>query len=271
MKPTIAGLFVYPVKSCRGIALDAARLTERGIEHDREWMIVDSRGRFLTQREAPRLALVAPTLCEATLEFAAPGMDSLTLALDQSGPARTVEVWRDTLSAIDQGEQAAGWLSAWIGQPVRLVRFDPAVRRRCDPAFAGSSGAHTAFADGYPLLVLSQASLTDLNARMAKPLPVDRFRPNVLLSGIEAYDEDHIDKLDFGAARLTLVKPCTRCRITTTDQATAEVGMEPLATLGLYRHNAALDGVSFGVNAVVEAGAGAMIALGAAATYSFRF
>jgi uncharacterized protein YcbX len=268
---TIAALFVYPVKSCRGVQLSAAQVTERGLAHDREWMIVDATGRFLSQRELPRLALITPALSATTLELTTPGREPLTVPLDRAGTLKAVTVWRDSLSAIDQGDAAAQWLSAWIGRDVRLVRFDPQVRRACSRAWVGDSGAHTGFADAYPLLVLSEASLADLNARLASPLPVNRFRPNIVLSGTEAYDEDHIDEIVAGPVRIKLVKPCTRCQITTTDQATAERASEPLATLATYRMNAALEGVTFGVNAIVTAGAGEALRAGAAADCSLRF
>jgi uncharacterized protein len=271
MNATIASLFVYPVKSCRGIALSTARLTERGIAHDREWMIVDEGGRFITQREVPRLALIVPALSGTALELAAPGLPTLSVSLDTQGSRRDVTIWRDTVRGIDQGDAAAAALSAWIGRPVRLARFDPLVRRFCNPDFAGPGGAHHAFADGYPVLVVSEASLEDLNSRLAAPLPIDRFRPNLLLSGIEAYEEDHIDELTIGSVTLKMVKPCTRCQITTTDQSTAQVGIEPLPTLAGYRYNAALDGVAFGMNAIVTTGAETSIAVGASARCSLNF
>jgi uncharacterized protein YcbX len=271
MNATIASLFVYPVKSCRGIALSTACLTERGIAHDREWLIIDEGGRFITQRDVPRLALIEPALSDTALELAAPGLAFLAIPLDYQGSRRDVTVWRDTLPAIDQGDAAAHALSAWIGRPVRLARFDPSVRRLCNPDFAGPGGAHHSFADGYPILIASEASLADLNSRLATPLLIDRFRPNLLLAGIDAYDEDHIDELTIDGATLKLVKPCTRCQITTTDQSTALVGVEPLPTLAGYRYNAALDGVTFGMNAIVAAGAGTSIAVGAAATFTLDF
>jgi MOSC domain-containing protein len=272
MNATVASLFVYPVKSCRGIALSTALLTERGIAHDREWLIVDADGRFISQREVPRLALIVPVLSDRMLELAAPGL-SVAVPLDQDhkGKRNNVTVWRDTLPAIDQGDDTAAALSAWIGRPVRLVRFDPAARRYCNPDFAGAGGAHHSFADGYPVLVVSDASLAELNRRLATPLPIDRFRPNLLLSGIDAHDEDHIDQLTIGSVTLKLVKPCTRCQITTTDQSTAQVGIEPLPTLAGYRYNTALDGVTFGMNAIVAAGAGAAIGVGAAVNCTLNF
>ena len=271
LSATVASLFVYPVKSCRGIALSAAVLTDRGIAHDREWLIVDEGGRFVTQREVPRLALIVTALSDTALELSAPGRRPVALPLDRGGSRCIVTVWRDTLPAIDQGDDVAALLSAWIGSPLRLARFDPAVRRYCNPDFAGPGGAHHSFADGYPVLVVSEASLSDLNSRLPTPLAIDRFRPNLVLSGIEAYDEDRIDALTIGGATLKLVKPCTRCQITTTDQATAQVGVEPLPTLAGYRYNAALDGVTFGVNAIVEAGAGTSLAVGATVSCALNF
>ncbi len=262
MNATLAGLTVYPVKSCRGIPLATGRMTERGIEHDREWMVVDTAGSFLTQRQVPRMAQIATALSTFALHLSAPGMPALTVPFDAAFGTTQVTVWRDTLWALDQGDAVAAALSGWIGQPVRLVRFDPAVRRDCNPAYAGPDGAHCAFADGYPVLIISEASLADLNSRLPEPLPMNRFRPNIVLSGVEAYDEDHIAELSSGAVALRLVKACARCQITTTDQVTAAVGVEPLQTLATYRHDAKLEGVIFGMNAIVTAGAGASISVG---------
>jgi uncharacterized protein YcbX len=271
MTATIAGLFVYPVKGCRGIALSSARVTERGLEHDREWMVVDTAGRFVTQRSEPRLASIATAISATSLTLTVTGAEPLQLPLDQSGVAGAVTVWRDTVPGIDQGPAAAAWLSARLAGVYRLVRFDPSARRYCNPEYAGASGAHTAFADGYPLLVLSEASLNDLNARFATPLPIDRFRPNLLLSGVDAYDEDYIDRIESGGVTLKMVKPCTRCQVTTIDQRTLERGLEPLRTLAGYRHNALLDGVAFGMNAIVAAGAGATLTRAAPVEHSYRF
>ncbi len=271
MNATIAALFFYPVKSCRGIALSSALITERGIAHDREWLIVDAAGRFITQREVPRLALMQATPSEHALELSAPGLPPFAVPFDQDGARLEVTVWRDTVQAVDQGDAVAAALSAWLARPVRLMRFDPAARRYCNPDFAGSSGAHHSFADGYPVLVASEASLADLNGRLEIPLPINRFRPNVLLSGVDAFLEDHIDELKIGGVTLKLVKPCTRCQITTTDQSTAVVGVEPLRTLSSFRFNAALEGVTFGMNAIVTAGAGTSIAVGEPVSYSLNF
>ena len=261
---TLAGLFVYPIKSCRGTALARAQLTWAGLRHDREWMVVTPEGRFVTQRELPRLALVAPRLESQALLVTGPGMARLELPLDdRSGARREVVVWRDTCEAIDAGEAAAEWFSAFLGRPLRLVRFDASRRRRTDPQWSGGLDGETRFTDGFPLLVLSRASLDDLNGRLPAPLPLDRFRTSVLLGGCEAYAEDRMSELVLGAATVRLVKPCTRCVITTTDQATAvREGEEPLRTLRTYRWDAKLRGVAFAQNAVVASGAPAELHVG---------
>ena len=251
---TIASLHVYPVKSCRGISLTQAELTTRGLRHDREWMVVTPEGRFLTQRELPRLALIAPDIAGLELRLQAPGAGGIAVALDAgASPSREVTVWGDTVLARDEGEAAARWLSDFLQRSVRLVRFDPSRRRPTDPAWSAGRAGESAFSDGYPVLVLSRASLGDLNARLPQALPLDRFRPNLVLDGCDPYAEDSLRVLQSGTATLRLVKPCTRCIITTTDQSTAERdGEEPLRTLRSYRWSSELRGVTFGQNAIVE-------------------
>jgi hypothetical protein len=253
---TIASLFVYPVKSCRGIAQLQVRLTPRGLQYDREWMVVSPEGRFLTQREAPRLALVGTALHDDRLELSAPGMPALAVPLQRpAAHAASVEVtvWRDRVLAVDEGQAAADWLGEHLHREVRLVRFDDARPRPTDPAWSQGLAGTSAFADGYPVLVLARASLDDLNARLPSPLPVDRFRPNVYLDGCAPYAEDSMRVLESLQMRLRIVKPCMRCVITTTDQATAvPQGDEPLRTLKTYRWDGALHGVKFGQNAIVE-------------------
>jgi len=261
---SIASLFVYPIKSCKGIALDRARVVATGLQHDREWMVVTPEGRFLTQREHPRLALIRPGFVDgAALRLDAPDQVPLDVPLQRpssgNGDAREVTVWRSKCLAWDEGAAAARWLTGVLGKDVRLVRFDPARRRPVDDGFDGSA----MFSDGFPVLVLSRASLDDLNARLTAPLPVNRFRPNVLLDGCEPYEEDRIATIAAGAVRLRHVKACTRCVITTTNQATGEVeGDEPLRTLKTYRWDRALRGIAFAQNAIVEAGIGQELAVG---------
>jgi uncharacterized protein YcbX len=249
---TLTGLYIYPVKSCRGIAVDDWLLEDAGLERDREWMVVTPDGRFLTQRELPQLALVVPTLEHDHLALDAPGMPRLVVPYEGPVTAREVVVWRSHLRAHDSGEAAAQWLSDYLGRPLRLVQFDRSERRLSSPEFAGDSGAITRFSDGYALLAISQASLDDLNSRLPQPLPVNRFRPNLVLDGLPPYGEDDLRDLRVGAAHLRCVTPCTRCVITTTHQATGELdGVEPLRTLKTYRWEKKLHGVIFGQNVIV--------------------
>jgi len=261
---TVAALYVYPVKSCRGLALPAARLLDAGLEHDREWMIVTSEGRFVTQREEPRLATVQVALDEGALELSAPGCGSLRVPLEPvAGPRVAVTVWDHHCAALDEGARAADWLGDCLGRRLRLVRFDPEHRRESSREWTGDVPATTRFSDGYALLAISRASLDDLNARLPRPLPVDRFRPNLVLEGLAPYGEDALQDLVAGALRLRRVKPCTRCIVTTTDQATGERdGDEPMRTLKTYRWDPKLHGVLFGQNLIVVAGQGESLRVG---------
>jgi uncharacterized protein len=257
----LAALCVYPVKSCRGIDLTHGVLTATGLQADRQWMIVDARNRFVTQREQPRLALIEPTLTADGLQLKTPGLNAI--AVGGGHDERIVTVWQDTLAAIDEGEAVADWLTALLGVPVRLVRFAPQSQRISNRAWTGELIALNYFSDGYPLLAIGSASLADLNRRLAIPLPMNRFRPNLVLSGLEPYDEDRIHELVAGEVRLRVVKPCSRCKITAVDQASGEpTGEEPIPTLKRYRWNAELRGVMFGQNVAIAHGAGMELAVG---------
>jgi hypothetical protein len=191
--------------------------------------------------------------------------------LDFSGSPGEVTVWRDRVNAFDQGDESAAWISSLLGREARLVRIDPAARRRCDPAWTADAEAHSRFTDGYPLLVVSRASLDELNSRLPAPVPMHRFRPNLVLDGLSAYGEDEVHEFAAEGVRLRVVKPCIRCSITTTDQGTGVVtGEEPLKTLKSYRWDAALHGVKFGQNAIVIEGAGARLAVGQSVRASSR-
>lgn len=276
----IESLHVYPVKGCRGIALDVAEVATTGLvasgAGDREWMVVDGAGRFVTQREHPRLSLVGTQVRDGMLVLSAAGVAPLAVPLRTAeGVSRDVVVWRSDVRGLDAGDDAARWLSARVGTAVRLVRFDRSLARPCNPDYAGDTGAHTFFADGYPILVIGAASLADLNARLAAqgglPLPMNRFRPNVVLAGLPPYDEDQVATVTVGDIVLRCVKPCTRCQVTTTNQDTADVGVEPLRTLAGYRMNERSGGVTFGMNAVVVGGAGGTLAVGAAVNVEYAF
>jgi uncharacterized protein YcbX len=273
----ISALNVYPVKGCAGIALESANVAVTGLVTqgvgDREWMIVDGTGRFVTQREHPRLARVRIAVDGEALTFSVPDAPPLRVAL--AAPAlesHDVVVWRSQVRGFDAGDAAAAWLSAWLATGVRLVRFDRAVERLCNPDCAGASGAHTFFADGYPVLVIGEASLAELNERLgADAVPMDRFRPNIVLAGLPPFAEDHLDTITAGDVTLKLVKPCVRCQVTTTDQASAEVGLEPLRTLAGFRMDERMGGVTFGMNAIVLRGAGGALAAGAPVDVVYRF
>ena len=261
---TITGLHIYPVKSCRGISLAAAELTVRGLAHDREWMVVDADGQFVTQRTLPRMALIETALTSDALRLSAPGQsDTLELSLARRDlPLRRVRVWRDDCDALDEGSEAAGWLSAFLGKAVRLVRFDPAHRRLSDHQWTRGKDAENRFSDGYPVLVISEESLEYLNSRLDVALPMNRFRPNIVIRGIGPHGEDDADLLHGGGFEIRLVKPCARCSITTVEQMTAATGKEPLVTLATYRRDAALGGVTFGMNGIVTSHADTPLAVG---------
>jgi uncharacterized protein YcbX len=269
--PRIASLHVYPVKSCRGIDLDAALVTRTGIAHDREWMITSPAGRFLTQREEPRLAVIVPRLTADHLTLDAPGLETLCVSLSQAGAPADVVVWKDRCAAFDQGEQAADWLARFLGKPLRLVRFDPRHVRPSGAPGSGEAPGYAQFSDGYAMLVISTASLADLNARLLQALPMNRFRPSIVVDGLPAYGEDAVGELASRDVQLKLVKACTRCAITTTNQLTGTVeGDEPLRTLRTYRWDSKLHGVAFGQNAVVAAGEGATLRVGDTLTATLR-
>jgi uncharacterized protein len=268
---TLTGLCVYPVKSCRGTDVSQARLTATGLEHDREWMIVTPAGRFVTQREEPRLALISTWLDDEGLQIELPGAGELFIPFNTKGEATTATVWNDRCGAFDMGAQAADLLAAYLGAPHRLVRFNPAGRRLSSPEWTGEHQALNQFSDGFPLLAVSEASLAHLNQKLPSPLPMNRFRPNLVFSGLAPHGEDALSELTDGAASLRVVKPCTRCKITTIDQKTGTAsGTEPLSTLRSYRLSKYPLGVLFGQNMIPVAGIGEMLGIGQTFTPTWR-
>lgn len=245
----LASIHVYPIKSCRGISLREARLGLRGIEGDRAWMLVDPDGVFLSQRRLPRMALIEPRVRGEGLEVAAPGMEPLRV--DGPGEPRKVTIWGDRCLAEDAGDEAASWFSRFLDTPCRLVRQAPAadrpVRGTEEAAVAGPEG-QVSFADGFPLLLTTTGSLDDLSRRVGRPIPMNRFRPNLVVAGAEPWEEDHWRRLRVDGVDFRVAKPCIRCVITTVDQQTGQAGREPLATLGEFRRTEA--GVAFGQNLI---------------------
>ncbi|NEX64330.1 MOSC domain-containing protein [Noviherbaspirillum galbum] len=271
----ITELNLYPIKSCAGISLREAVITPAGLMsqqiYDREWMVVDADGEFMTQREHPRMALITPRLKLETLELRAPGMLRLEIPLDLPHPddARVVrvKVWNDTVDAYDCDEVTATWFSNFLGVPCRLVRFHAEAKRIANTRWTGGVEAPTFFSDGYPVLVISQASLDDLNGKLAaqgrNALPMNRFRPNLVIAGVEAFEEDYASALTAGEAELKPVKPCPRCPMPSVDQATGAFGPDPMDILQTYRANPKVDGgITFGMNAILAKGEGEVLRVG---------
>ena len=244
----VDGLYFYPVKSCRGTSLDAAEVGPRGIVADRQWMIVDEKREFLSQRELPRLALVSPRLVDDILEISAPGMPLLIVSPAAGRDRTNVTVWDDRCAAIDEGAHAAEWMSSFLEVPCRLVRIPDDEKRRANPEYAGPDD-QVGFADGFSFLLTSRASLDDLNRRLSTPLPMNRFRPNIVVDGTDAFEEDRWKRIRIDGITFAVAKPCARCATTTTDQDTAERSHEPLRTLATFRHVAGR-GVMFGQNLI---------------------
>lgn len=288
VQATIDQLWIYPVKSCAGVSLDEVELTDTGLLYDRAWMVVDAQGRFVSQRELPRMALIQPAFKMGQLVLRAPGMLALHLELNVAEGPLKVRVWDDEVQACDMGDLAAQWFSDFLGadapenlRQLRLARFDPEVRRPSSARWLGGREAGTQFADGFALLVTSTASLAGLNERLvaAGQAPVDmrRFRPNVVLSGLEAHDEDRVGPMriatDGGeAAVIETVKPCQRCPIPNIDPDTAHSSPEVNDTLQGYRQDARLNGaITFGMNAIVVEGDGQVLRTGQAVTADWKF
>ena len=262
----LTGLHVYPIKSCGGIALTEALLTPHGIEYDREWMLVDETGQFVTQRTYPHMAQIGTELTTDMLRLRAPGLTPFEIPLKHRTLAEhPAEVWNHVTVALDEGDAAAEWFGDFLQARVRLVRWNPERRRLSNLEWTGGIEAQNYFADGYPYLVISEESLTDLNRRIGEgsSLPMNRFRPNLVIRGVAPYAEDVARTLRSGEVHFRIVKPCTRCRITTTDQVTAEVGVEPLRTLAGYRRDPRFNAPLFGQNVILVSGAGRRLKVGA--------
>jgi uncharacterized protein YcbX len=273
--PTITALTVYPIKSCAGINVSEATLTRAGLAvdavYDREWMVVDLQGQFLSQREHPRMALITPRLRADTMELRAPGMLQLIIPLGlpdpDVAPSLQVQVWDEQVLAYDCDATTAKWFTQAIGVPCKLVRFHANAKRIANTKWTGDVEAPTMFSDGYPVLLAGEASLDDLNARLVasgrEPVPMNRFRPNIVVDGIEAFEEDYVGTFTMGGAVLKPVKPCPRCPMPSVDQSTGVVGPDPLDILQSYRRKPLLDdAVCFGMNCIVTEGDGVRLFVG---------
>lgn len=243
----LSGLFIYPIKGCGGISVERAALVERGLAFDRRYMLVDRHGVFISQREVAKLCLVRSEIRDAALSVTAPSMPALLLPLEATqGEAQPYRVWDSTGSALRVAE-GSRWFSELLGDEVSLLFMPDAERRAVNPKRA-RPGDIVSFADGYPLLVISEASLAELNRRLDVPLPMARFRPNLVVSDCEAFAEDGFERVTIGGVSMRGVKRCERCVVTTIDQETALSGKEPLRTLAQFRKQ---DGkVWFGMNLI---------------------
>ena len=273
----ISRLYVYPVKSCAGVQLQEALLTETGLEFDRAWMVVDGSGNFLSQRELPRMALIKPQLKHYEMVLRAPGMLALHIALDQVEAPCRVRVWDDEVQAYDMGPIAAQWFSDFLGVTARMVRFDPGYRRVCSLQWTGGVEALNQFSDGYSALVISEASLAHFNekliARGHAAVDMARFRPNIVLGNpadgpeLAPHDEDRLDVIQIataqGMVQLKPVKPCPRCPIPNIEPATAISSPEVGDLLQSYRQDARVNGaVTFGMNVIVLQGVDQLLKVG---------
>lgn len=282
----ISRLYVYPVKSCAGVQVQEALLTETGLEFDRAWMVVDGKGDFLTQRELPRMALIQPQLKTYEMVLRAPGMLALHIALDQVEAPLRVRLWSDEVQAYDMGPIAAQWFSDFLGITARLVRFDPEHKRVSSLQWTGGVEALNQFSDGYSVLLISEASLDHFNEKLAArghaAVGMARFRPNIVLgnspdgSELAPHDEDRLDLLQVaseqGAVQLKPVKPCPRCPIPNVDPATALSSPEVGDMLQSYRQDARVNGaVTFGMNAIVLQGGDHLLKVGQSVGARYRF
>ena len=251
----ITALYIYPIKGCRGVPVTSVAVDRLGMVGDRRLMLVDDSNHFISQREVAALATVIPALTPAkagVLSVTAPDMAPLQLTIDPDAPSRNVTVWGHTvIVAAAQGDEAARWFSAAIGAACRLVAFGTHAHNLIDPEYSPRADAETAFTDGYPLMAALQESLDDLNTRLADPVPMQRFRPTIVINGAKAWSEDDWTAMKVGAIDCDAVKPCARCVVTTTDQESGarSARQEPLRTLATFRTIPGL-GAIFGQNLV---------------------
>lgn len=281
--PRIAALYTYPIKSCAGISVDTMRFDALGPLDDRRWMLIDEQDEFLTQRELPKLALVRPARVDGGLHVLAPGMPALQIT-GEGGDRRSTHCWDDRCAGFDEGHAARAWFSEYLGRPVRLLRFDASAPRAASRNWvgeaAGRPGALTRFSDGYPLLVMSRGSLSALNVRLAAvglpPATAQRFRPNVVLEGIDEFEEDFADTIATVPAAgpgvvMKVVKPCTRCTIPEVDPATGRPAPGILQVLAGFRADPKLGGaVTFGQNCIVTGGLDGAIRVGDPVSVNYR-
>ena len=244
----LAAIHIYPVKSTRRVTLEASAVEPQGLHMDRRWMVVDSNGKFMSQRTVSRLALIRAAVRPEGLQVQAPGQEELFVAQPDGAARAFVEVWGDMIPAVEADSGAHEWFSRFLGTECRLVYLDDPASRPVETGY-GKPGDVVSFADSFPALLLSEASLGALNERLDEPVPMHRFRPNLVVSGVEAFAEDTWDRVRIGEMHFLVAKACARCVVTTVDQETGVQGKEPLRTLETFRRGE--DGkVYFGQNLI---------------------
>ncbi len=237
-KVSIKSLHIYPIKSLGGIQLSGSRIEKRGLQYDRRWMLIDENGRFVSQREYYQLALLQPSIegNQITITDKSGKQESLSFGLDEpNAEPISVTIWDDECGAKPLAESVNNWFSNFMQKTVRLVYMHEGSSRIADQRYAPKADDLVSFADGYPILVISQQSFDLLNEKVGREIPANRFRPNIILEGLTAHEEDTLAEIEISDLKLHGVKPCARCVMTTIDQQTAEKGKEPLKTLATYR------------------------------------
>ena len=247
---SVTEIHVYPVKSCCEWTLKEANIVSTGFKHDREWMVVEEDGYFISQRQFPKMATIRPSLSDGKLILTAPGVARVVAPII-SGPTKKAVIWENQCDVSDQGDEIAKWLSAFLGKSVRLVRMADGFERKLKEKYQKRGSEVVGFADSMPFLLTSEVSLADLNEKLQTPLPMDRFRPNIVISGDMPFEEDTWKKIRIGRVVFSVSKGCARCEITTINQQTGEKGSEPLETLGRYRTGP--KGIMFGQHLIQEA------------------
>lgn len=249
----LSAISIYPIKSLKGITLSESTVEKRGLRHDRRWMLTDRGGMFFTQREVPKMAAVTIAVDDGGLTASAEGVEAIRIPYKPAhGSRQRVTVWQSEVEGLVYNGIVSEWFSDVLGRACQLVLMPEDATRKVNPDFAvRPDGDVVSFADGYPFLLIGEGSLADLNSRLSRPVPMNRFRPNLVISGSDAFAEDTWRKIKIGDTIFHVVKPCARCVTTTVDQARGEfAGKEPLKTLATYRQT---DGkVMFGQNLIAE-------------------
>jgi uncharacterized protein len=257
--PKIAELFVYPVKSCAGVRMDEVSIVPTGFEFDRNWMVIDESGTFVTQREHPKLALVKPEFANGGIILSGPGMEPLHVAANGSSGSTMISLFGEAHEALSISAEADTWFSTYLGGPFRLAKCDPRTLRKGGVQYPERDAAPTSFVDNYGILVISEASHAALNQKLPQAVPMNRFRPNIVVSGVDQHDEDYFTQARCGEVALRFVNPCFRCSLTSIDQNSGTLGLEVLPVLSTYRYDDAAKGVKFGAYAAVSGGVGARL------------